>query len=121
MLNANGEPETSEAFEASTLWHRGFLRMTLRMEMEIAKVLEKVASQVDKPEQLLFTGHSAGGAIAQILYALSMQSDSALAKAVQGERIHWVNIRTRRYLRIYQGSQLFTVSRSPHLQSHSRP
>ncbi|KAI1125635.1 Alpha/Beta hydrolase protein [Nemania abortiva] len=84
MLNVNGDPETSQAFEENTQWHRGFLAMALKMQKEIAKVVEKVASQNNRPEQILFTGHSAGGAIAQILYALSMRTDSAMAKAIQG-------------------------------------
>lgn len=50
----------------------------------MARAITRVASQNDRPEQILFTGHSAGGAISQILFALSMQRDSPLAVAVQG-------------------------------------
>ena len=97
MLNVNGEPETSEAFEETTRWHRGFLSMTLKMQKEIAKIVEKVASQIDRPEQILFTGHSAGGAIAQILYALSMRIDSAMARAIQGNHAGFEDFQAEPY------------------------
>jgi hypothetical protein len=95
MLNTNGAPETFEVFGETTTWHRGFLSMTLRMRKDTAKVVQKVALQDDMPEHFLFTGHSAGGVIAQIFYSLSMRSENAVAKVIQGEHVDFENFHAK--------------------------
>jgi cephalosporin-C deacetylase-like acetyl esterase len=79
--------------------------MALTMEKQIAKFVWDVASRNDQLEQVVFTGHSAGGAIAQILYALSMRLDSAIAQAIQGMYVRVEDITADRL----QASRLFTV------------
>ena len=56
--------------------------MTLKMQEKIANAIEKATSSEDNPKALLLAGHSAGGAVAQILYALSMVEGSIISRAV---------------------------------------
>lgn len=84
LLNVNGDPVVSQDLGTSIRWHKGFLKITLDdMQPNIARYIGIVAAKTPGLEQIIFTGHSAGGAIAQILYALSMQENSAIARAIQ--------------------------------------
>jgi hypothetical protein len=85
LLNVNGDPISSKYLDETTLWHQGFLQVALKMEPHIASFVKQVCSRDESLQQILITGHSAGGAIAQILYALSMRLGSAIAKAIQGK------------------------------------
>ena len=76
LLNINGDPETSPHFDNPNLCHRGFLQMAVAMQEKIAAVVRRIGLSSSPPEQILFRGHSAGGAIAQLLYMLSMQKNS---------------------------------------------
>jgi hypothetical protein len=105
LLNVNGDPIVEKALDENFRWHQGFVRMALTMEKQIAKFVWDVASRNDQLEQVVFTGHSAGGAIAQILYALSMRLDSAIAQAIRGMYVRVEDITADRL----QASRLFTV------------
>lgn len=78
LLNINGDPETSPNFDNPNLWHRGLLQMAVAMQEKIAAVVRRIGLSSSPPEQILFWGHSAGGAIAQLLSMLSMQKNSVL-------------------------------------------
>ena len=83
LTNLNGELDTSKVFQDNSMWHRGFFNIALKMQKKIAKFLEGV-SKGSEHDKILFTGHSAGGAIAQILYAMSMQDSTAISRVVEG-------------------------------------
>ncbi|KAK3987529.1 Alpha/Beta hydrolase protein [Cladorrhinum sp. PSN332] len=101
LVNGNGEGASSQipglsGGDADPRWHTGFLRVVKTMQDEVAQAIrQQLDSCTDQPElplDVLFTGHSAGGAIAQIFYAMctSTQSgSSAFAKVLP--RIRRVN------------------------------
>ena len=60
--------------------------MAIAMQEKIAAVVRRIGLSSSPPEQILFTGHSAGGAIAQLLYMLSMQKNRVLGRAVEGKQ-----------------------------------
>jgi Mg2+ and Co2+ transporter CorA len=89
LLNFNGNPVTSKHLDETFQWHQGFLRVTLdKMQDHIARCVEGITTRVQGLEQIIFTGHSAGGAVAQILYALSMRASSTIARAIRGKYQH---------------------------------
>jgi hypothetical protein len=91
LTNLNGELDTSKVFQDNSMWHRGFSNMwhrgfsniALKMQKKIAKFLEGVPKDSEH-DKILFTGHSAGGAIAEILYAMSMQDSTAISRVLEG-------------------------------------
>lgn len=72
-----------ELLEGSNTWHNGLLIVALAMEKKVASIVTK-EYQKQKFDSILFTGHSAGGAIAQIFFAMSKTKKSAIANAVFG-------------------------------------
>lgn len=78
MVNANGAPrQSTKILDGSFSWHRGLLVVAEAMQDTIATEISKMPD-VGIVDELLFTGHSAGGAIAQIFYAMSMTPDTKL-------------------------------------------
>ncbi|KAI4231349.1 MAG: hypothetical protein LQ349_005674 [Xanthoria aureola] len=83
MLNVNSRPRSSSKFKmlsVSAVWHGGFLAVAEAMANQTVKEIAKIHSDHPKIDRILFTGHSAGGAIAQIFYAMTMSPDSILSK-----------------------------------------
>ena len=69
------------------LCHRGFLGIARRMEAMVIEAIEKERLSVsEQMKDVIFTGHSAGAAVAQILFgfACSSTKTTALARAVAG-------------------------------------
>ncbi|KAK3291315.1 Alpha/Beta hydrolase protein [Chaetomium fimeti] len=88
MVNGNGEPVSSQDIGTPPAqFHRGFLAVAEAMQERLAKHIQATveswkatqtspsSSQLD----LLLTGHSAGGAVAQLLYAMAGSASSRLA------------------------------------------
>ena len=111
MLNVNSTPKKSsqvslcntkpamcytnqqKLLDGTAMWHGGFLLVASTMENQTAKAISKAKNGNDCIDSLIFTGHSAGGAIAQIFYAMSMSSNTALSRAVSGESLRNVYYR----------------------------
>ena len=111
MLNVNSTPKKSsqvslcntkpamcytnqqKLLDGTAMWHGGFLLVASTMENQTAKAISKAKNGNDCIDSLLFTGHSTGGAIAQIFYAMSMSSNTALSRAVSGESLRNVYYR----------------------------
>lgn len=84
-VNKAGNPIKPIGFldDEENACHAGFLRVTKAMVSQIAAQLQQLPASSEKPS-ILFTGHSAGGAVAAMLYShmlsTSIQSDlTALA------------------------------------------
>jgi len=90
-LNFNGKPTVSKKLLDGTVgWHQGFLRVAEKMEPRIVQVTEYLRARQSHIKSILFTGHSAGGAIAQIFYAASQSPQSSMSKAVSGLIVHCI-------------------------------
>ncbi|KAL8649146.1 MAG: hypothetical protein Q9226_005697 [Calogaya cf. arnoldii] len=96
MVNANSRPRSSsKMLSLSAVWHGGFLTVAEAMAKQTVKEIAKIHSDYEKVDSILFTGHSAGGAIAQIFYAMTMSPDSILCKGSLGFReIHCITFGT---------------------------
>ena len=69
------------------LCHRGFLGIARRMEAMVIEAIEKETLSIsEQMKDVIFTGHSAGAAVAQILFgfACSSTKSTALSQAVAG-------------------------------------
>ena len=69
------------------LCHRGFLGIARRMEAMVIEAIEKETWSISEQiKDVIFTGHSAGAAVAQILFgfACSTTRTTALSQAVAG-------------------------------------
>ena len=72
------------------LCHRGFVGIARRMEAMVIEAIEKETfSSPEQPKDLIFTGHSAGAAVAQILFgfACSATRTTTLSQTVARECI----------------------------------
>lgn len=69
----------------TALWHGGFLAVAEAMAKQTVKAISEIHRQYEDIGSILFTGHSAGGAIAQVFHAMSMSPDSILAKGMSGK------------------------------------
>ena len=99
LVNGNGEPSASDigGLPGSNAdprqWHKGFLGVVKTMQGRVAEaVVQQLNSSTDssKPIDLLFTGHSAGGAIAQLFYAMctsTRSGSSVFAKALPSKLV----------------------------------
>jgi len=68
------------------------------MELKIATGITEMRGSQDDIDSVLFTGHSAGGAISQIFYAASLSPETTLSQAVQGGPTHKRSGRSRRLI-----------------------
>lgn len=59
--------------------------MAIDMQERIAHAIKRAAAADGSINELLFTGHSAGGAVAQILFALSMVEGSLMNEFASGK------------------------------------
>ncbi|RYP56593.1 hypothetical protein DL769_009904 [Monosporascus sp. CRB-8-3] len=103
LVNGNGEPIFSEDLgEATAKYHKGFLAIAEAMQERLAErilaTVAKLKSQMpEAPEDidLLLTGHSAGGAMAQLFYAVAALESSRRAIAAMApdfRRVHCIVI-----------------------------
>ncbi|KAF5581761.1 alpha beta-hydrolase [Fusarium pseudocircinatum] len=81
IVNANAQPKTTEGFIGcleDLKAHSGFLNSARALESIvtnlISKYLESFPGTKKKKPHILFTGHSAGGAVSQLLYLRHMSS-----------------------------------------------
>jgi len=92
LVNGDGSPVPSHpdilATTEGILWHRGFLGVANAMHSKVMGAILSLAENISttptrqKKPDLLFTGHSAGGAVAQILYAMCGSPSHALSSLV---------------------------------------
>ncbi|KAF5544946.1 alpha beta-hydrolase [Fusarium phyllophilum] len=75
IVNANAQPRTTESFigyQEDLRAHSGFLNSARALESIVTdlinKYLESFPEMSEKKPHILFTGHSAGGAVSQLLY-----------------------------------------------------
>ena len=67
-------------------WHSGLLNVAFAMADKLAEVLD--GEFHNKPKEkcsILFTGHSAGGAMAQIFYAMGGFPKTKLGSSLKGK------------------------------------
>lgn len=55
------------------------------MAKPIGKAISDLRREHEDISSILFAGHSAGGAVAQVLYAMSMSPEMALSKEILGK------------------------------------
>jgi hypothetical protein len=85
-INANAEPTECEELGIGMKCHRGLFRVAKNMEPLVASQLGKsLANDTTDEVYVLFTGHSSGAAIAQILFALMHSRTSLLSSFRQSE------------------------------------
>ncbi|KAL8895270.1 MAG: hypothetical protein Q9192_003743 [Flavoplaca navasiana] len=83
MLNVNSSPKKSSKMILKTAtWHGGFLAVAEAMAKPIGKAILDLRREHEDVSSILFAGHSAGGAVAQVLYAMSMSPDMILSKEI---------------------------------------
>ena len=97
LVNMKTEPKQSVGFldDSSNVCHAGFLRATKRMVNPVTERLQHLLDDNPhyEPYALLITGHSAGGAVASLLYChlLAMQASSELTVLSRRfQRVHCV-------------------------------
>ncbi|UKZ88667.1 uncharacterized protein TrAFT101_004411 [Trichoderma asperellum] len=86
LLNVNGNlaQSSSKILDSTSKYHRGFLRSFEDSEDEIAKGINEIKTKNSEARRLLFTGHSAGGALAQLYYNSSKNENSPIDNAIKG-------------------------------------
>ncbi|EAQ89808.1 hypothetical protein CHGG_06427 [Chaetomium globosum CBS 148.51] len=91
LVNFNGAPEQTmqmdhdQSLEPPRGYHRGFLAVAKGMQENVVRAIsEKLDGIADtgRAVDLLFTGHSAGGAIAKLFYAMSSSSSSLFSSVI---------------------------------------
>ncbi|KAK3935139.1 hypothetical protein QBC46DRAFT_56486 [Diplogelasinospora grovesii] len=86
MVNGNGEPIFSQDLGetlATAQFHRGFLAVAEAMQEELAKRIAATVTALKAQHiDLLLTGHSAGGAMAQLFYAMMATSAESSRRAI---------------------------------------
>ncbi|RYP15481.1 hypothetical protein DL765_005688 [Monosporascus sp. GIB2] len=101
MVNGNGEPTVSQDLgETTAKYHKGFLAVAEAIQERLAErilaTVTKLKSQTpEAPEDidLLLTGHSAGGAMAQLFYVMAASESSRRAIATVApnfRRVHCI-------------------------------
>ncbi|CVL09708.1 hypothetical protein FPRO04_06519 [Fusarium proliferatum] len=83
IVNANAQPRTTESFMGcleDLEAHSGFLNSARALESIVTnlinKYLESLPEMSKKKPHILFTGHSAGGAVSQLLYLRNMSNQN---------------------------------------------
>ncbi|KAF5720689.1 hypothetical protein FGLOB1_526 [Fusarium globosum] len=85
IVNANAQPRTTESFISKGCLedleaHSGFLNSARALESIVTnlinKYLESLPEMSKKKPHILFTGHSAGGAVSQLLYLRNMSNQN---------------------------------------------
>lgn len=85
-VNTNAEAIDCEELGKGIQCHRGLFRLAKNMEPSVATELERMLTNDSAGEvSVLFTGHSSGAAIAQLLFAFTHSENSLLARFRSGE------------------------------------
>ncbi|KAH8635262.1 alpha/beta-hydrolase [Alternaria alternata] len=80
-VNTNADPIACEELGVGMKVHRGFLSLAKSMETSVAaKLDELLATCLTDGVGLLFTGHSSGAAVAQLLFAFMHSESSPMAR-----------------------------------------
>ena len=100
LVNLNGAPALAPpdsmtakhaSYETPRAYHQGLLAVAQDMQGDvvgaIANKIDGLVEAKEKSVDLLFTGHSAGGAIAKLLYALSASPGSLFANILPSKSI----------------------------------
>jgi hypothetical protein len=94
LVNFNGAPVQAvmghKSPEPPQTCHEGFLIVAKRMqESVVAAIVKKLDGMTNtgRAVDLLFTGHSAGGAIAKLFYAMSSSSGSSFSSVLPSQSI----------------------------------
>ena len=62
------------------------MRSAKAMEEQITEKISSLKRERDRIDTILFTGHSAGGAVAQMFYAMSFTPNRSLWRVVSSKR-----------------------------------
>jgi predicted lipase len=82
MANTNVEAVECKELGDNMKCHRGFVNVAKNMQSLLAEVLEK---NLVREANILFTGHSGGAAVAQLLFAFMHSNSSPLARFKSGK------------------------------------
>ncbi|KAL4784663.1 Alpha/Beta hydrolase protein [Aspergillus varians] len=96
VVNANYRPADASNFIDFTRWykpggtfsaHAGFLKSAEVLEPTVSREINKYVGEFGEKSRVLFTGHSAGGAVASLLFLRYIYSQHSVAHT------HWQLIR----------------------------
>ncbi|RYP48538.1 hypothetical protein DL768_005577 [Monosporascus sp. mg162] len=98
LVNGNGDAVSCQKvlgtnMQSTARCHRGFLTVAEHMQRAVGQAIDKMLNCLETGPadglDLIFTGHSAGGAIAKLLYAMSASPSHAIANPIPNFcRIH---------------------------------
>ena len=77
MVNLNAKSAECTELGNTFKCHKGFLLVARNMKASIEKSVKEQVSALGRPTNIIFAGHSAGAAIAQLLFSL-IDSDRAV-------------------------------------------
>ena len=77
MVNSNSKPAECIDFGNTFKCHEGFLFVARNMKAAIEDCITEQIATLARPTNVIFAGHSAGAAVAQLLFSL-IYSDSAV-------------------------------------------
>jgi hypothetical protein len=85
-VNMNEDPMDCSELEAGMKCHRGLFRLAKNMEPLVATELEKLLVNISTDGvDVIFTGHSSGAAVAQLLFAFTHSNASPLTRFKSGK------------------------------------
>jgi hypothetical protein len=87
MINFNSDPAECTEIGNKFKCHKGFLLVARNMKTSVEKVITERISSLGRPTNVIFAGHSAGAAVAQLLFSL-IHSDWAIDL---GQQMHLCN------------------------------
>ena len=82
MVNFNSEPIECIELGNKFKCHKGFLLVARNMKASIENSITEHLSTLERPTNIIFAGHSAGAAVAQLLFSL-VGSDPAVNLGLQ--------------------------------------
>ncbi|KAF2144353.1 uncharacterized protein K452DRAFT_223300 [Aplosporella prunicola CBS 121167] len=85
MVNSNFELAPAEELGNGMTCHTGFLSVARTMESRVFDAVNDIHSPTEAPINIVFTGHSAGAAVAQILFGFVHGRNTRLS-ALKGDR-----------------------------------
>ncbi|KAL3419913.1 lipase class 3 [Phlyctema vagabunda] len=70
LLNLNSEFAECHELGHNINCHKGFLSVARNMKLSIEAAIRESISRLERPADVIFTGHSSGAAVAQLLFSL---------------------------------------------------
>ncbi|KAF2439510.1 hypothetical protein P171DRAFT_525372, partial [Karstenula rhodostoma CBS 690.94] len=97
MANVNADSVASKELGEEYLVHKGFAEIAKKTQHSLSLELERHLRSMPAPISILFTGHSAGGAIAQLLFGFMTSNASVLSNLQSSKRVPTIHARSSAY------------------------